>query len=565
MRALLAQLDFVVGDVEGNSRRISDVIAEARKSGIDLVAFPELALTGYPPEDLLLKPSFVEANLIALRDIAARCEGIVAVVGHVGRLPAGLTNAASVLRDGKVVSTYAKRLLPNYGVFDEKRYFVPGDDLVVVTVGNPSIDVGISICEDAWSASGPFIEYRSMGVGAVLNINGSPYHMRKSKERSGVVAERATEANAAVMYLNLVGGQDELVFDGGSFVVDAAGVVRARAAQFEEALFEIEVDPQGTVSGPIEPEYDPLGEVYAALLLGTKDYVEKNGFSGVVVGLSGGIDSSLTATIAADALGPDGVVGVSMPSRFTSDQSRRDAADLASRLGIRFIELSIEKPFRAYLEVLEPVFEGRSYDITEENIQARIRGNYLMALSNKFGWLVLATGNKSELATGYSTLYGDMVGGFSVLKDVPKTLVYSLARYRNFFGVGDLPPRQERIDAMEGLEEADLQMAVSKDEGPIPHSVLYKPPTAELREGQTDQDTLPPYEVLDRIIEIYVEEDGSLQDVVDSGIDEETARRVTAMIDAAEYKRRQAAPGVKITAKAFGKDRRLPITNRYRG
>lgn len=565
MRIILAQLDFVVGDIEGNTRRIIDTIAAAADRGADLVAFPELAVTGYPPEDLLLKPSFVETNLVALESIAAASRQIVSVVGHVGRLPGGITNAASVCLDGKVTDTYAKRLLPNYGVFDEKRYFLPGEEGVVAVAGDPPLRVGISICEDAWSADGPFSEYGRLGVSAVLNINGSPYHIQKSKERTGVVAARAVECGAAVVYLNLVGGQDELVFDGQSFAVDASGTLCARAPQFEETLFEIEVGAGGAVTAPIEPHFDPLGEVYSALVLGTGDYLRKNGFSGAVVGLSGGIDSSLTAAIVVDALGPESVVGVSMPSRFTSEGTRADAAEVARRLAIRFIELPIDKPFQAYLEVLEPVFERRPYDVTEENIQARIRGNYLMALSNKFGWLVVATGNKSELATGYSTLYGDMAGGFSVLKDVPKTLVYRLARYRNLFGAGELPSRAERIAALSERDEASLVSAVERDEGPIPSSVIERAPSAELRAGQTDQDTLPPYEIVDRIIQIYVEEDGSLEDVIESGIDEATAGRVVSMIDRAEYKRRQAAPGVKITAKAFGKDRRLPITNRYSG
>ncbi len=561
MRVTLAQLDFVVGDIEGNVNRIKEAIREAARRGADLVAFPELAITGYPPEDLLLKPSFVQANLRALEEVAAECHGIACVVGHVGRRPDGMTNAASFCRAGRVEATYEKKLLPNYGVFDEKRYFVPGLEPVVVEVGDPPMPVGISVCEDAWAPEGPFADYGRLGVGAVLNVNGSPYHREKSKERARVMADRARESGSPVLYLNLVGGQDELVFDGQSFALDASGTLRVRGPQFEEYLVDVTVGPDGSVGGAVEPQLDEVGEVYAALVLGTRDYVRKNGFSGVVVGLSGGIDSALTATVAVDALGPESVVGVSMPSRFTSKATHSDAAEVARRLGIRFMELPIEKPFQAYLEVLEPVFEGRPFDVTEENIQARIRGNYLMALSNKFGWLVLATGNKSELATGYSTLYGDMAGGFSVLKDVPKTLVYRLARYRNALGKVALPLE------LGGLATfgASATAGPARADALIPASVIERAPSAELRAGQTDQDTLPPYEVLDRIIEIYVERDGSLQDVLAAGVDEETARRVLAMIDRAEYKRRQAAPGVKITAKAFGKDRRLPITNRFFG
>ncbi len=565
MRVILAQLDFIVGDIDGNARRIVETVARGAERGADLVAFPELSITGYPPEDLLLKPSFIEENLRALEWIAASTKSTACLVGHVGRIGDSITNAASLCKDGKIAATYAKWLLPNYGVFDEKRYFVAGNEAVVVELGDPPVRLGISICEDAWASEGPFLEYGLKGAAAILNINGSPYHMHKSKERLGVVSERAREAGAPVLYLNLVGGQDELVFDGQSFAVDAQGRLRARAPQFEEALFEVEVGADGIVAGPLEAEFDSLGEVYSALVLGTGDYVRKNGFSAVVIGLSGGIDSSLTAAVAVDALGPDSVVGVSMPSRFTSKQTYSDAQELASRLGIRLLELSIEKPFQAYLDVLEPVFEGMPTDVTEENIQARIRGNYLMALSNKFGWMVLATGNKSELATGYATLYGDMAGGFSVLKDVPKTLVYRLARYRNKFGIGELPPRDVRIAQAEAWKTAleDSVDEEEKDDGPIPLSILKRAPSAELRPHQTDQDTLPPYELLDRIIEIYVERDGSLEDVVESGIDERTARRVISMIDKAEYKRRQAAPGIKITAKAFGRDRRLPITNLY--
>lgn len=569
--ALLAQLNFVVGDFSGNVDKISRTIAEAKRRGANFVAFPELALTGYPPEDLVLKPSFVDASvraLEALRQCVA--EDLTVVVGHVGRCESGATNAASVLQNGKVVATYVKHLLPNYGVFDEKRYFVPGTDLVVTEEATTGIKFGVSICEDAWSASGPIRAYARAGADVVVNINGSPYHRRKGGERLSVIRQRVGESRLPVLYVNLVGGQDELVFDGQSFAVDADGQVVARAPQFGECLLEVRIGRsarEGTleVTGEVAPELDELGEIYEALVVGTRDYVRKNGFEKVVLGLSGGIDSALTATIAVDALGPEAVVAVTMPSRYTSRATRSDASEIASRLGIRLLELAIEKPFGAYLEVLAPVFEGRGPDVTEENLQARIRGNLLMALSNKFGWLVLSTGNKSELATGYSTLYGDMVGGFSVLKDVPKTLVYKLAQYRNFFGKGPLPPIERRIEAI-GLAEEDLvRQATTEDKGPIPRSVIERAPSAELREGQIDQDTLPPYEVLDEIIELYVEQDRSYEEVVEAGVDEETARRAIAMIDRAEYKRRQAPPGIKITHKAFGKDRRLPITNRFAG
>jgi NAD+ synthase (glutamine-hydrolysing) len=566
MKIVLAQLDFVVGDFEENARKILDALGKALSSKASLLAFPELALTGYPPEDLLLKPSFLQANFETLERVAKHVpETISVVVGHVGKSESGITNAASVLRGGKVEATYAKHLLPNYGVFDEKRYFVPGSDIVLARCGTTGVAFGISICEDGWSPEGPISRYRGTGASFVLNINGSPYHRGKGGQRLEVMRRRALEAGLPIIYVNLVGGQDELVFDGQSFALDSSGRLKARAPQFREALFEVEIEASGKIEGSVAPSLDEVGEVYEALVLGTRDYVSKNGFSRVVVGLSGGIDSSLTATIAVDALGPEAVVGITMPSRFTSEGTHTDAKEVASRLGIRLIEVPIEGPFRAYLDLLEPLFEGRPFDVTEENLQARIRGNVLMAFSNKFGWLVLATGNKSELATGYSTLYGDMAGGFSVLKDVPKTLVYRLAKYRNFFGTGPMPELEKRIEAISVADKDALERAFEEDSGPIPRSVIERPPSAELREGQKDQDTLPPYEVLDRIVELYVEKDMSIEEVIEAGIDEETARRVVRMIDRAEYKRRQAAPGVRITHKAFGKDRRLPITNRFFG
>lgn len=570
LRVALAQINPVVGDLEGNVRRVVESIHRARELEAHVVLFPELAIPGYPPEDLLLKPDFVEANLAAVQEAARHATDVVAVVGFADRANY-LYNAAAVCGKGRVQGVYHKRLLPNYGVFDEKRYFAPGQQAPVFLLGD--VPVAVNICEDIWFPDGPCAVQARAGALVVFNINGSPYHRGKWRQREEMLRTRARDCGVMVCYVNLVGGQDELVFDGDSVVIDRDGRVLARAPQFEEALLVCDLDvaaarrqrarrtgvdeaerfPVGDVSlcptipiqvpsreptKPAEPVLvEPLGEleeVYRALVVGTRDYVRKNGFRQVFVGLSGGVDSSLVATVAADALGPEGVVGVSMPSAYTSPESLQYAEQLARNLGIRLLTLPIRGPFEAYLEALRPAFQGLQPDVTEENLQARIRGNYLMALTNKLGGIVLTTGNKSELSVGYATLYGDMAGGFAVLKDVPKTLVYALARWRN---------RQKPV---------------------IPEGVLTRPPTAELRPGQTDQDTLPPYEILDPILELYVEQDTPPEDIVRSGFDPHTVARVVRMVDRSEYKRRQAPPGVKITPKAFGRDRRLPITSWYR-
>ncbi|HWC32707.1 MAG TPA: NAD+ synthase, partial [Actinomycetota bacterium] len=476
--------------------------------------------------------------LQALEDLARRgADGCAVLVGFVDRTERGLHNAAALLRGGRVETRYRKHHLPNYGVFDEKRYFVAGDGGRAVRVAGS--DLGISICEDAWRPGAPWTEYAG-GVRVIANINGSPYHRKKTAERIDVCAARARETGAWIVYVNLVGGQDELVFDGGSMVVSPDGDVVWHADAFEEDMLVVDVEDGADGQAPLpdptrEPWPEGAEEVYRALVLGLGDYVRKNGFREVVVGLSGGIDSSLTATLAADAIGPEGVRALAMPSPYSSRDSLDDAADVAERLGIRLDRVPIGPVFEAYLETVAPLFEGRDPDVAEENIQARIRGNLLMAVSNKFGSLVLATGNKSELAVGYSTLYGDLAGGFAPLKDVPKTLVYELARWRN----------------------------KQTEPAPIPDRVLDKPPSAELRPDQRDTDSLPPYDALDPILEAYVEEDRSPEEIVAAGADPRLAREVVAMVDRAEYKRRQAPPGVKITPKAFGRDRRLPITNRY--
>jgi NAD+ synthase (glutamine-hydrolysing) len=541
VRIALGQLNLTVGDLEGNVDVLTTWAREAGGHGADLVCFPELAVTGYPPEDLVLRPSFVEANLEAVAELAARTAGGPAVlVGFVDRTPRGLHNAAALLRGGEVTARYHKHQLPNYGVFDEKRYFVPGEAGCEIRVADATL--GISVCEDAWWPDAPFDGYVGR-VQVIPNINGSPYHRRKTHERLEICAARARQTGAWLVYVNMVGGQDELVFDGGSIVVSPGGDRAWHAPAFEEDL--LVVDIPGDVPGegkppPPDPAREPwptgAEEVYRAVLLGLGDYVRKNGFSDVVVGLSGGIDSSITATLTADALGPDAVRALAMPSPYSSAESVEDAREVAGRLGIRLDVVPVDGVFGSYRESLAEVLAGRGAGITEENLQARIRGNYLMALSNAFGSMVLATGNKSELAVGYSTLYGDLAGGFAPLKDVPKTLVYELARWRN----------------------------KQTDPPPIPDRVLDKPPSAELRPGQLDTDSLPPYDVLDPIVEAYVEDDRAPEDLVAEGADPVMVRRVVDLIDRAEYKRRQAPPGVKITPKAFGRDRRMPITNAYR-
>jgi NAD+ synthase (glutamine-hydrolysing) len=486
----------------------------------------------------VLRPAFVDDTLAALEDLARRTAGdCPMLVGFVDRSEAGLHNAAALVREGRVEARYHKHKLPNYGVFDEARYFVPGTRGCALRLADA--DLGISICEDAWRPGPPFDEYADR-VQLIPNLNASPYHRGKIRERIDICAARARETGAWIVYVNAVGGQDELVFDGGSMVVAPNGERAWHAAAFEEDMLVVDVPEAGGSDIPLpDPEREPWPEgpeeVYRALVLGLGDYVRKNGFTEVVLGLSGGIDSALTATIAADAVGPEHVRALAMPSRYSSDHSLEDAEELSSRLGIRLDRVSIEEPFRGYLDALGPLFEGTEPGVAEENVQARIRGNLLMAVSNKFGHLVLATGNKSELAVGYSTLYGDMAGGFAPIKDVLKTLVYDLARWRN-----------------------------AQTDPPIPDRVLTKPPSAELRPGQEDTDSLPPYDVLDPIVRAYVEEDRSPEEIVAEGADADLVDRVVRMIDGAEYKRRQSAPGVKITHKAFGRDRRLPITNRYR-
>ena len=542
MRIALGQLSLAVGDLDGNVEKMAGWAREATGHGADLVCFPELAVTGYPPEDLVLRPSFVDANLEAVGELAARSAGGCPVlVGFVDRTAKGLHNAAALLREGRVAARYHKHQLPNFGVFDEKRYFLPGEAGCEVRLADSSL--GISICEDAWWPDAPFDGYAGR-VQVIPNINGSPYHRRKTHERLEVCAARARQTGAWIVYLNLVGGQDELVFDGGSIVVSPEGERVWHAPAFEEDLLVVDIPGTGTGEGkpPLpDPTREPwpagAEEVYRAVVLGLGDYVRKNGFAEVVLGLSGGIDSSLTAALATDALGPEAVRALAMPSRFSSPESEEDAREVAGRLGVRIDVVPIDAVFDSYREALGGVLAGTEPDVTEENLQARIRGNYLMALSNKFGSMVLATGNKSELAVGYSTLYGDMAGGFAPLKDVPKNLVYELARWRN----------------------------KQTDPPPIPDRVLEKPPSAELRPGQLDTDSLPPYDVLDPIVEAYVEGDRSPEEIVEDGGDPALVRRVVEMIDRAEYKRRQAPPGVKITPKAFGRDRRMPITNAYRG
>jgi NAD+ synthase (glutamine-hydrolysing) len=541
VRIALGQINVTVGDLQGNVDRMVAGAREATGHGADLVCFPELAVTGYPPEDLVLRPSFVDANLEALAELAERTNGGSAVLaGFVDRTERGLHNAAALVRDGRVEARYHKHKLPNYGVFDEKRYFVPGDRGCAFRLADSAL--GISVCEDAWGPGPPFDEYAGR-VKVIPNINGSPYHRRKTGERLEVCAARARETGAWFVYVNCVGGQDELVFDGGSIVVSPDGDLVWHAVTFEEDLLVVDipgtggVDEKPALPDPArEPWPEGTEEVYRAVVLGLGDYARKNGFTEALVGLSGGIDSSLVATVAADALGPDGVHALAMPSRYSSPESVDDAEDVAKRLGIRLDHVRIDDVFQAYLDALAVLFEGAEPGVAEENLQARVRGNLLMALSNKFGGLVLATGNKSEVAVGYSTLYGDLAGGFAPIADVPKTLVYELARWRN--GQTDPPP--------------------------IPDRVLEKAPSAELRPGQKDTDALPAYEVLDPIIEDYVEEDRSAEEIIDRGADPALVDRVVAMIDRAEYKRRQAPPVLKITPKAFGRDRRLPITNAYR-
>ncbi len=586
LRIAMVQMNPTVGDIDGNVRRITGWLREAKKAKADLVAFPELAVTGYPPEDLLLKPQFVADNRRALDEIAAQCRGLVAVVGYVGQgtmlearqesaavVSAGqhhLYNAAAIIADRRIRSTYCKWFLPNYGVFDESRYFHPGRRLPLLALNGMTI--GVNICEDIWLPEGPTRAQAAAGADIIVNINASPFHIAKGYSREQMLATRARENGVIVTYTNTVGGQDELVFDGNSLILDHTGEVIARGKAFEEELMvadlhvatvgrarsahgrkkalsareaaaveRIEVSlpttgTRGRLLPPSTPALEPLEEVYRALVLGVRDYVRKNGFKRVVIGLSGGVDSALTAVVAVDALGPENVLGVFMPSPYTSGESREDVTELVRRLSIEIRTIPITTTFRSYLKSLASAFTGRRPDQTEENLQARIRGNLLMALSNKFGHLVLTTGNKSEMSVGYATLYGDMAGGFAVIKDVPKTMVYDLTRLRNRRGESPV----------------------------IPKRILDRPPSAELRPNQKDEDSLPPYPVLDPILKAYVEEDRSVEDVVQMGFDRETVARVITLVDRSEYKRRQAPIGIKITHRAFGKDRRMPITNGYR-
>jgi NAD+ synthase (glutamine-hydrolysing) len=577
LRIALAQINTTVGDIDGNSVKVVACLERARAVQAEVVLFPELTLAGYPPEDLLLKPGFAAANWRAVEHLLPQTVGLMAVVGFVDRQD-DLFNAAAVLHDGQLVSVYHKSLLPNYAVFDEDRYFAKGNTPVLFNLQHPNTGrptcLGVSVCEDIWYPAGPPEAQAAGGAELLLNMSASPYQSGKIQSRERMLATRASDNVAIVAFCNLVGGQDELVFDGSSVIFDERGHLLARGKSFEEDFIVADVNPSnvfrqrlrdprrrkdaltevyaGTfdkitltaVNPPaasvragwslINPTLDPVEEIYRALVLATRDYVHKNGFKRVVLGLSGGIDSSLVAAIAADALGPENVVGVSMPSRYSSDHSKSDAAELADRLGLEYLTIAIEPVYKAYLEILAQAFEGASPDTTEENLQSRTRGNTLMALSNKFGWLVLTTGNKSELAVGYATIYGDMAGGFAVIKDVPKTMVYKLCRYRNELGYV------------------------------IPEHVLIKPPSAELRSDQKDTDSLPEYDMLDGILTGYIEEEFSPAEIAALGYDKATVQRIIHLVDRNEYKRRQAPPGPKVTSKAFGKDRRLPITNRYK-
>ncbi|NND84001.1 MAG: NAD+ synthase [Acidimicrobiia bacterium] len=549
LRVAGAQLNLTVGALEENADRILEAMEWAEAAEADVLLLPELAVTGYPPEDLVMRSGFLEQAWVAVERLAAASGRCTTVVGFPRRLDAAeaehdsrgrsAANSAAVLRRGAVVEVYDKVLLPNYAVFDENRYFVAGEepDLLIEVAG---VRAGVSVCEDIWREDGPPTEQAEAGARILLNINASPFHHGKALEREQLMRSRAIGAGIPLVYLNLVGGQDELVFDGCSLVVDERGELLHRSPQFEEDQFLVDVPIPGVGNAPttpppptVTPLLETEAEIYTALEVGLRDYVDKNGFGGVVIGLSGGIDSALTAAIAADALGPDRVLGVTMPSHFSSEGSVTDAEQLARNFGFAFHEIAIEPPFDALTAALTPVFEDRPFDVAEENIQARIRGLLLMAISNKLGPMVLTTGNKSEMAVGYATLYGDMAGGYSVLKDVLKTEVFRLAKWRN------------RYDEM------------------IPDASITKPPSAELRPDQRDSDSLPPYDLLDAVLERYVEEDRSVADIVAEGFDEDVVRRITRLVDRNEYKRRQAAPGVRITTKAFGKDRRLPITNRY--
>jgi NAD+ synthase (glutamine-hydrolysing) len=535
LRLALAQVNATVGDITGNVRKVLSACGRAREAGADLVVFPEMVLPGYPPEDLLLRASFVEENLAAWEEVAGSSGGVTVVAGFVDRDGKGhVYNAAGVAAKGRVLGVYRKMYLPNYGVFDEMRYFRRGTEPMVCPVGDARI--GITICEDIWVRRGPVAREAKEGADLILNISASPYHAGKWEERRGLVAAHARRTGLPVAYCNLVGGQDELVFDGGSMVVAPGGEMIARAAMFSEDLLLCDIR-DSSEGGPVAPRPPIEEEIFRALVLGTRDYLEKNRFPGAIIGLSGGIDSSLVAAVAVEALGPSRVLGVTLSSPFTSPESVEDAHALATNLGIRCLDLSIGDAFEAFGRTLAEPFAGRAEDITEENLQARIRGTILMALSNKFGEIVLTTGNKSEMSVGYATLYGDMAGGFAVIKDVFKTMVYRVSHWYNG----------------------------SRGRNVIPARVLTKPPSAELRPDQKDSDSLPEYDLLDPILKMYVEEEKSVPEIAAAGYPEDVARRVVTLVDRSEYKRRQAPPGVKITPRALGKDRRMPITNRSNG
>ena len=581
LRVALAQINVTVGDLEGNTQKILAYMQQAHAAGSHIVCTPELALTGYPPEDLLLKPGFVAAQLRKLDELinASRdLPGLTAVIGFVDR-DHDIYNAAAIIHEGKLYGTYHKHYLPNYGVFDENRYFQSGRKAPIFLING--VQVGINICEDVWYPTGPMTLQAHAGAEVIVNINGSPYYAGKGIFREEMLATRAADSGVIVVYLNMVGGQDELVFDGDSMVFNEQGALIARAREFTEEMLIVDLDtasvfrsrlhdprrrqerlqedsnvvpfikisdershesllepPIHPLGAPqrIEPKMEPLEEIYAALVLGTRDYVHKTGFKKALIGLSGGIDSSLTAAIAVDALGAENILGISMPSGYSSEGSKTDAQELAENLGIEFLTIPIEETFRTSLKMLKPAFGESDPGLAGENLQARIRGNILMSISNKFGAIVLTTGNKSEMATGYCTLYGDMAGGFAVLKDVLKTLVFELSVYRNTQG----------------------------EKPVIPQTVIEKPPSAELRPEQKDTDSLPPYEILDPILKAYAEDDRSFEEILAMGFERKTVERVMRLVDLSEYKRRQAPPGVKITTRAFGRDRRLPITNRYR-
>lgn len=541
LRVALSQLNPIVGDLAGNENKVLADYARAVQEGCQVVVYPELTVTGYPPEDLLLKKSFVRDNRLAVERIAAATNECVAVVGFVDSDHDALYNAVALCRAGSIFGVYRKQLLPNYSVFDEERYFTPGASM---SDGQPAgvftvhgVTVGVSVCEDIWYANGPVKAQAAHGARVLLNLNGSPYHQGKHDEREAMLTQRATETKSAIVYVNQAGAQDELVFEGSSVVIAADGTVAARLASFDADFAVVNVHADGNVDkGVITPFEDDLDRVYRALVLGTRDYVLKNGFTDVVIGLSGGIDSSIVAAVAVDALGADHVHGVAMPSRYSSQGSLDDAAALATALGIDHRVVSIEPAFQAYLDMLQQSFEGRDPDLTEENLQSRCRGTTLMALSNKFGWMVLTTGNKSEMAVGYFTIYGDSAGGYAVIKDVFKTQVFALSR---------------RINERAGREI-------------IPEAVLTKPPSAELRPDQRDDQSLPPYEELDPILRHYIDDDMGVNDIIAKGFNESVVHRIARLVDINEYKRRQCAPGVRVSTKAFGKDRRMPITNGYR-